>query len=786
MTFEQWFQKACPEIPVKGALAVERLLNEEATIPFIARYRKEQTGNLSDVQIFEISKALDYYQTATKRQQFIIGEIEKQNALTDTLKNSILTTFDTELLEELYLPFKKKRKNKASIAKEAGLEPFANWIWEVGHGTVPSSQPIDTEAEKYLSQEKGIANKEAAIEGARDILVERLVQNPDLHEEVRKGFFDEGGLKTTKGAKVKPNSKYERFFDYSESIQSLLKQQNSHRYMAIRRGWIEEELKIEFGVLPNEPDFDLRLLSNYEKAACTATEGEVVPILKEAAKIAYRNYILPTLFTELHRALRSVADDMAINVFSQNLRKLLLASPLGPKAVMGVDPGIRTGNKVAVVDSAGKYIGSTVIQLNTEDEKSLAKKLICEIIKQAQIQAIAVGNGTHGRETERFIRQTLKENSISVPIVMVNESGASIYSTSEVAREEFPDLDPTIRSAISIARRLQDPLAELVKLDPKSIGVGQYQHDVAPHRLKKELDFVVDSCVNSVGVNLNTASYHLLAHISGIGEALAKNVIQYRTEKGLIKSRSALQEIPRFSEKSFNLAAGFLRIPESDNPLDHTGIHPENYAAIESAAQATQINLKDLIGSGAQQVRQMTDLKEKVGPYTFNDICSELEKPGRDPRENFEPFNFKEEISTLEDLKVDMLCPGIVTNVTQFGAFVDIGVHQDGLVHLSQLSNRFIRDPREVIMPGDRVEVRVLSVDLNKKQIALTMKKPEVKRAPTPRPANKTPSQPRQQQQQARPPQQMRENRPPRPKRSSFSHQPFAGLAALKEQLKNK
>jgi uncharacterized protein len=438
--------------------------------------------------------------------------------------------------------------------------------------------------------------------------------------------------------------------------------------------------------------------------------------------MALKVYVLPSIENEVHRALKDIADEAAIKVFAENVRKLLLAAPFGAKAVLGVDPGIRTGCKLAVVDDSGKYVASDVIHLQSPGEQERAKRLLAELVANASIRAIAVGNGTAGRETETFVRDSLKEAGLNVPVVMVNESGASIYSASEVAREEFPDLDLTVRGAISIARRLQDPLAELVKTDPKSIGVGQYQHDVNQPALKKSLDLVVDVCVNSVGVNLNTASSHLLARVSGIGPAMAKKIVEHRGTKGLFESRQQLLEIPRFSAKVFEQAAGFLRIPNSQHPLDNTGVHPERYSSLEQLAARLGKGVGELTGSGVELVKQAEDLKSEVGDFTFADIIAELAKPGRDPREEFSAFAFREDIHQVSDLQPGMTCPGIVTNVTNFGAFVDIGVHQDGLVHISQLSNKFVKDPREIVNPGDRVTVRVLEVNLEKQQIALTMK----------------------------------------------------------------
>lgn len=738
MTFETWFQDLHAAIPLFSADAVLKLTAEGGTVPFIARYRKEQTGNLDEVAIQQVIDAKERWDEIIKRQTFIVEEIERQGKLTDELKNKILATFNLDSLEDIYLPYKQKRKTKATMAKEAGLEPLADWVWNIGHGLVAAEpgQLLDVFALAFYNEEAKITDAAAAIQGAQDILIERLSETQELREFTRKYVFEKAHARTGKAEKAKPHSKYEKYFDYCETIQPLLKPENSHRYLAMRRGWMEEELTLNLGagLIPSttqegaqeiDPNYEAGLLARYESEAVSneAAEQAIKDLLLKAARMAMKAYVVPSIETEVHRALKEVADEAAIKVFAENVRKLLLAAPFGSKAVLGVDPGIRTGCKLALVDDAGKYITSTVMHLQSDGEKAKAKKLLEETVKNGNVRAIAVGNGTAGRETELFVREALKDAGLQhVPVVMVNESGASIYSASETAREEFPDLDLTVRGAISIARRLQDPLAELVKTDPKSIGVGQYQHDVSQPALKKGLDFVVDSCVNSVGVNLNTASYHLLEHVSGIGPSLAKKIVEQRSTNGLFTSRQQLLDIPRFSKKTFEQAAGFLRIASAEHPLDNTGVHPERYPQLEALAARLGKTVADLTGPGVALVKQDEALKAEVGEFTFADIVAELSKPGRDPREEFQAFTFREDIHAVSDLQPGMVCPGIVTNVTNFGAFVDIGVHQDGLVHISQLSDRFIKDPRDVVNPGDRVSVRVLEINLDKNQIALTMK----------------------------------------------------------------
>ena len=534
------------------------------------------------------------------------------------------------------------------------------------------------------------------------------------------GFF----WLSRKAEKAKPNSKYERYFSHHERVSTLLRPEASHRYLAMRRGFTEEELALSLGGAPPRTRPSTRAFSPCSSAPRARVLRRLPrEVMKRAARLSLRVYVQPSIENEVHKVLRDGADAAAIHVFAENLRKLLLASPYGAKSVLGVDPGIRTGCKLAVVSESGAYVDSHVIHLGSEREREAAKEVLRVAVVKASVSAVAVGNGTAGRETEAFVRGALKELGLArVPVVMVSEAGASVYSASDVAREELPDLDLTIRGAVSIARRLQDPLAELVKVDPKSIGVGQYQHDVAPGLLKKSLETVVQSSVNSVGVNVNTASPYLLAEVAGIGASLARGIAEHRQKKGVFKEKRDLLSVSRFSDNVIEQAAGFLRIPGAVHPLDNTGIHPERYPVLEKLAARLGKNVGDLVGAGASLVKRDAQLRSEVGQFTFEDIVKELERPGRDPRESFVVWSFRDDIHELRDLTPGMTCPGIVTNVTNFGAFVDIGVHQDGLVHVSQLADRFVKDPREVVSPGDRVTVRVVEVNLAKNQIALTMK----------------------------------------------------------------
>ncbi|NDG83780.1 MAG: RNA-binding transcriptional accessory protein [Proteobacteria bacterium] len=724
MTFERYLAAQDPAITPRSAAAVLELKAEGATVPFIARYRKEKTGNLDEVQIQKVMDLKEEWDEILNRQKYILGEIEKQGKLTDELKNKVLGSYDKNVLEDLYLPFKQKRKSKSTLAKEAGLEPLADWIWNAGHGRLSPEpgQTLELWAFTFKNEEKGFADAESAIQGATDILIERMSEDLELRQYVRDHYSKRACLRSLKADKAKPNSKYQNYFEYEEKASALLEPRSSHRYLAIRRGWIEEELSISFGGSKADETFEAELMGHFQSFAAGDRESPVKGPLEKAARIALKAHVIPSIENELHKQLKDVADQMAIQVFSENVRKILLAAPYGSNAVLGVDPGLRTGCKLAVVDGSGKFIAETVIRLQSESEQTQAKSFLLAVAESGQISAIAVGNGTAGRETEAFIRKVLKEKQIQIPVVMVSEAGASVYSASAVAREEFPNLDVTVRGAISIARRFQDPLAELVKIDPKSIGVGQYQHDVSQTGLKRALDHVVDSCVNAVGVNVNTGSIHLLSHVSGIGEGLAKAIVEYRESNGIFKSRDDLNKIPRFSKKTYELAAGFLRVPESGNPLDHTGVHPERYADLEAIAKSQGKQVSDFIGAGARQLLKVAEAAERLGEFTLKDIVTELEKPGRDPRSVFVPIQFREDLSELKDVKPGMICPGVVTNVTNFGAFVDIGVHQDGLVHISQLGNKFVTDPNQVVSPGDKVTVRVLEVNLEKSQMSLTMK----------------------------------------------------------------
>lgn len=786
ISFSQYLQKIGLTLPERSVSAVLELAAEGATVPFMARYRKEKTGNMDEVQIRGILGAYEKYNEILKRKEFLIKEIDGQGNLTSEIRASIERSMDLGELEEIYRPFKRKKKTKATLAREAGLEPLADWIWKLGHGEIQDGLTLEVKAKEFINAAKGIVTYEVALKGAQDIIVDKVSNDPGLREQVRRNFFEEGKIVSKKGKQYTDDSKFSMYQEFEESVKSIQATKASHRYLAIRRGWQEGHLTVSI-----QGDEE-KLKKIFQGFACRAN-NQATEFLHASAQHALTNHVIPSISNEIHSFLKEKADKDGIHVFAENVRKILLASPFGPKCVLGVDPGLRTGCKLALIDKSGAFISSTVMKILGDDAFENAKKLFSEVLKQIKIEAIAVGNGTGGRETEVFLRNILKELNANVPVVMVNESGASVYSASDIAREEFPDLDLTVRGAISIARRLQDPLAELVKIDPKSIGVGQYQHDVSQTMLKQELNHVVEDCVNQIGVDVNTASESLLSYVAGVGPALAKNIVEFRKTNGLFEERSQLQSVPRFSSKTFEQAAGFLRIRKGKVPLDATGIHPERYAAVKDMASELNIPVTQLMGEGAGKIRPLRDKwSPLVGEFTFDDIVRELEKPGRDPRDPFKIFTFREDIHEVKDLQDGMICPGIVTNVTNFGAFVDIGVHQDGLVHISELTHKFVDDPRKVVNPGDQVTVKVLSVDKEKNKISLTMKlteKPEPAARPRPQTAKRPEGERKAHAKSAKkgPQKGAKPNKmnqpPPRPAKPSFNNA-FASLADLKSQLK--
>jgi uncharacterized protein len=712
-------QKIAAELKLQSrqVVATARLFAEGATVPFIARYRKEVTGSLDEVAITSIRERLLGLAELDQRRDSILKSLAERNLLSDQLKADINAADNVTRLEDIYQPFRPKRRTRAMIAKEQGLEPLADWLLQNQSAAEPQA-----EAAKFISVEKGVADVSAALAGARDIIAERVSDDATARAKLRALFWSEAVVKSkVLSDKQEAGAKFKDYFDWSEPVAKI----PSHRLLAIRRGETEGFLMMRIAVEENSA------LAQIEPLFVTG-KGPTSEQVRLAVQDSYKRLLGSAIEVELRMETKKRADAEAIRVFAENLRELLLASPLGNKNMLAIDPGFRTGCKVVVLDRQGKLLHNDVIYPTASSTAEIreAAEAVLSMVKKYQIEAIAIGNGTAGRETESFVK-LLK---LTLPIVMVNESGASIYSASEVAREEFPNHDVTVRGAVSIGRRLMDPLAELVKLDPKSIGVGQYQHDVEQGALKRSLDDVVISCVNGVGVELNTASKQLLAYVSGLGPALAASIVAYRNENGPFKSRAELKKVPRLGEKAFEQAAGFLRIRNSVHPLDASAVHPERYELVDQMAKDLNCSVSDLLrDAGVRQKIQLPKyVTETVGLPTLNDILGELAKPGRDPRQKFEVFSFQNGVEKMEDLKPGMKLPGIVTNVTAFGAFVDIGVHQDGLVHVSQLSDRFVKDPAEVVKVSQKVTVTVTEVDLPRKRIALSMKAaPQIGQATT-------------------------------------------------------
>lgn len=693
-----------PENKVKAVLL---LLGEGATVPFIARYRKEMTGSLDEVQIRAIRDRLHKLEELEKRRASILKSIEEQGKLTPKLEQQILRAETMTVLEDLYLPYKSKRRTRATIAREKGLEPLAKILMS------QRNMDVDEAATKFINAGKEVKDEEEALAGARDIIAEWVNENPKARARVRR-LFERKATVQSKLVKAKEEeaTKFQDYFDWNEP----LKRVPSHRLLAILRGVNEGYLRLS--ITPDQDDA-LDILDDVFVRA----DNEAAEQVQDAITDAYKRLMKPSIETEVRNEAKAKADAEAIKVFTTNLQELLLAAPLGQKNVMAIDPGFRTGCKVVCLDKQGQLLHYTAIfpHDRTAGKRYDAIDKVERLCAKFNIEAIAVGNGTAGRETMDFLKKVRLEN---IALVMVNESGASIYSASDVAREEFPDQDLTVRGAVSIGRRLMDPLAELVKIDAKSIGVGQYQHDVDQKQLKKSLDDVVVSCVNSVGVEVNTASKELLNYLSGIGPKLAQNIVRYRNENGAFQNKKQLKKVSGLGPKAFEQAAGFIRIRHAKNPLDASAVHPESYGIVEKMAKDLNATVQDLVKEEdlRKQIHVQKYVTQTVGLPTLNDILQELSKPGRDPRQQFEQLQFRDGINSIEDLEEGMVLPGIITNVTNFGAFVDIGVHQDGLVHISQITNRFIRDPKQVVKVNQKVKVKVMQVDVERKRINLTMK----------------------------------------------------------------
>ncbi len=712
--------------PVARVEAAIKLFEDGSTVPFIARYRKEATGNLDEVKIRDIDTRRQYYADLEARRNTILNSIEKQGKLSDDLRAKILGCYSKTELEDLYLPYKPKRKTKAAVAVERGLEPLANYLWEQ-----TGDQPAGEFAEKFINLEREVLTIESAIEGALHIIAERVAETPEFRKQVRDLMMAEGVVRAkVASGKGTEKTKYEMYYAFEETVAKI----PSHRMLAIRRGTRE-------GILNFSIEIDsVKMLATLLGQIIRDSQSRFAPFLDGAVRDAYDRLLLPSIQNEVRSILRERAESEAIRVFEENLRTLLLAPPAGHIPVMGIDPGQRTGCKIAVVDETAKFIENHTIYV-TEPKQDLegAEKIFLDLVQKNGVRGVAIGNGTGSRETDSFIRSVVERNKLDLFVVVVNEAGASIYSASKRAREEFPKLDVTVRGAISIARRLQDPLAELVKTDPKSIGVGQYQHDVDQRKLKRSLAAIVESCVNRVGVELNSASVDLLKYVSGIGDKLAQNIVSYRDQHGLFRSRMQLREIEGFGDKTFEQAAGFLRIKDGENPLDRTAVHPESYAIVERMAASLGVLISEIIENPSRiNSIDFKTFEAEAGRYTIADIRDELLKPGRDPRDKFIVAKFREDVKEIADLKDGMELEGAVTNVTNFGAFVDLGVHQDGLVHISELSHNYVQDARQAVKVGDIVKVKVIGVDPAMKRISLSMKAVMPKPQRRPRTKKKT------------------------------------------------
>lgn len=696
------------KLPVHRVENTLKLLQGGATIPFISRYRKEATGGLDEVQIGDIHTRYEKLCELAKRKETILSTIEEQGKLTDTLRERISICWDATELEDIYLPFKPKRKTRAEAARQKGLEPLAMLL------LMQRENNLSARVRQFVKGD--VKDEEDALKGARDIIAEQVNEDERARNLIRNQFSRQAMItsKVVKGKeKEEAALKYRDYFDFSEP----LKKCTSHRLLAIRRGEAEGILKVSI-----TPDDESACTERLERQYVHGN-GECSAQVTEAVNDAYKRLLKPAIETEFSALSKEKADEEAIRVFAENLRQLLLAPPLGQKRTMGIDPGYRTGCKVVCLDAQGTLLHNEAIYPHPpKSETALAGRKLVKLVEQYKIEAIAIGNGTASRETERFV--TSQRYDREVQVFVVSEDGASIYSASKIARDEFPEYDVTVRGAVSIGRRLMDPLAELVKIDAKSIGVGQYQHDVDQSKLKASLDQTVESCVNLVGVNVNTASKHLLTYVSGLGPTLAQNIVDYRTENGAFHSRKELLKVPRMGAKAFEQCAGFLRIPQADNPLDNSAVHPESYAIVEKMAKDLKCSVADLIKN--KELRSQIDIKnyvtDTVGLPTLTDILQELDKPGRDPRQKIQVFEFDKNVQTIDDLREGMELPGIINNITNFGCFVDIGVKENGLVHISQLADKFVSDPTTVVSMHQHVRVRVLSIDHERKRIQLTMK----------------------------------------------------------------
>jgi uncharacterized protein len=787
-------------LPVTKVNSVLNLSSEGGTVAFIARYRKEQTGGLDEVAVRDILNERDRVLDILDRQQTIIKAIDEQKKLSPELRTKILTTFNKLELEDIYAPYKKKKKTKADIARELGIGPFAETIIKQ---RIEEGDCVNL-ARGYLDPLKKLTDPQVIIEHAINIIVEQIAHDVDIKKKLRASTFETGFVYSKKAPRFKEdNSKFETYFEYKEKIKNLTNPKNSHRVLAIQRGFNEKVLTI--GVESNVDECVSIVRATYIKNEKSIFHS----LMLKATEQAYKDYLASSIELDIFSELKDCADQAAIQVFSKNFRDLLLQSPLGGKTIIGFDPGFRTGCKLAVIGKSGEYLASTTIYpVEPHNKVEEAETVVTKLCADYNVEAIAIGNGTASRETDKFVSDLVKKHSLErIMFTVVNEAGASVYSASDVAREELPNLDITYRGSVSIARRLQDPLAELVKIDAKSIGVGQYQHDVSQTDLNKSLDNVVEDCVNYVGIDLNTASPNLLAYVSGIGKGLAKSIVEYRTSNGLFKTRKDLTSVPKLGDKAFEQAAGFLRIRNGENILDNTGVHPERYTLINNICSKQGIDLSSLIGNKEEidKVFSNEDVVKEFGEYTVKYVVEELKKPGRDPRTVFKKTEFQDGLRSIEDVKEGMLVNGVISNITNFGVFVNIGVHEDGLIHISELTDRgFIKDPREVVSLGDEVRVRVIGVDVPKKQISLSIKqakapepKPQRREAPKGMTREQAQAQEQKDYDRPRPRKPAPFNNSPRPKQEQQKkfeprppkvnpNSPFAALASIRDKVGKK
>jgi uncharacterized protein len=734
--FDAWFQARAPEIPVAGARAVLEL-EERASAAFLAHYRRDLTGGLDAAALRRVLEAGELFAKVRSRQAIVVESIERHATLSPELRERILSCFDPDALEDLYHPYRQQKKNRALAAREAGLAPLADWIWDCGHGleTPQPGQTLELWAFTFRNEDKGVPDAKSAIEGARDILTERLAGTPELRAAVRRAYFEEGWLFAVKSAKAKPHSRFESYFAFRERLASLREPLGTHRYLALRKGQAEDELMLSMSGGPDAPEFEARLVAAFEQAACSVADSPGAEVLRHAARIALKNDVRTAIENEVHRTLTEAAFALIAAGFADSARRRLLAAPFGARPVLGIDPGPR-GCQLAMVDGGGGPGASQSVELSTDEQKAAAGAQLAAFAVTHAAAAVAIGDGARGRELQLVARAGLRAAGQELPVVLVSEAGASGWAASDAARAELPDAAPAVRAAVSIARRLQDPLGELVKLDSKTLGAGQHHHDV-PHALvHRAVDAAIEDAVASVGVDLNTASRALLARVPGLSPALAGAIVEHRSARGAFATRRGLLDVPGVSESVFRQAAGFLRVRGGEHPLDATAVHPERYAVLEALAARHARAVGDLLGAGASLVRDAQELDAELGPLTRAFVATALEQAGSDPRPPFVAFAFRDDVRGIEDLKPGMVCPGLVTNVTSFGAFVDVGARQDGLLHVSQLVPAKASTPRAPLQPGDRVEVRVLKVDLEKKQVSLSMKpRPERRPAAARKPA---------------------------------------------------